>query len=462
MNKNESLNDPELTAENPSQPAQEDIAPPAEENTAPPAEETTAEPSQETAEENTSQPMYERVDCVRPADTFRQHHSARSRAKRRREKARNRKTKKIESPDAVEGYVFLSPRKKRRRHKRHRRRWKRVVFVVLCVILAIVLATATTYIVLRSIGQSQMREQYDDVAITLPEDSEVIKDAEIIGDGSTITYGGETYTLNKNISTITFIGIDDSYDEIEHSMSDAIYILAIDPDRKKLSLISVSRDTMADVNIYSDEGKFVESEVMQMAYCYSYGNEYISGGENTNSSLTKLFFGMPFKDYYAMNIDALKELNDKVGGVTLTSSLTFQSPIDGRTINEGETVTLYGSEAERYVRSRETDMLESNDDRMKRQREYISAFLDSMIPAAKKDIGVVSELYNTVKVNSSTSLSLPKITYLASTAAGLANSASDIEFISLQGKFKEGEFAEFYLDDKNVLETMLNVFYTKE
>ena len=37
---------------------------------------------------------------------------------------------------------------------------------------------------------------------------------------------------------------------------------------------------------------------------------------------------------------ALITLNDTIGGVTLVSSMTFVSPIDGRTINEGETIRI--------------------------------------------------------------------------------------------------------------------------
>ena len=169
---------------------------------------------------------------------------------------------------------------------------------------------------------------------------------------------------------------------------------------------------------------------------------------------------MPFNNYFAINLNALITLNDTIGGVTLTSSMTFTSPIDGRTINEGETVTLHGKEAERYVRSRDTEVLDSNNARMQRQQEYIRAFLQSIVPAAKKDISVISKLYDEIKVNSDSSLDIAKMTYIASTALTKLRNASDIEYVNLKGEITAGEHAEMHVTNENAIRTMLDVFYT--
>ena len=146
--------------------------------------------------------------------------------------------------------------------------------------------------------------------------------------------------------------------------------------------------------------------------------------------------------------------------MTLVSSMTFTSPIDGRTINKGETVTLHGKEADYYVRHRDTEKLDSNNERMQRQQEYIRAFMSSIVPAAKKDISVITKLYDEIKVNSDTSLDLPKITYIASTALTKLRNASDIEYVSLKGPITMGEYAEMNVTNEETLKTMLHVFYT--
>ena len=185
----------------------------------------------------------------------------------------------------------------------------------------------------------------------------------------------------------------------------------------------------------------------------------VTGGDNTRKTISRLFYGLPLKYHFAIDMDALITLNDVIGGVTLTSSITFTSPIDGRTIAEGETVTLHGKEAEYYVRHRDTEILDSNNDRMKRQQEYIKAFMSSIIPAAKKDASVVMDLYNEIKVNSETNLRLPQITYLSTTALTKLRRAGDIEYVSLTGEITAGEHAELNVSNATLMRTMLDIFY---
>ena len=258
------------------------------------------------------------------------------------------------------------------------------------------------------------------------------------------------------------IGIDNGIEDSRVlSMSDSINIVAIDTVSGKLSVISVSRDTMADIDLYSSEGDYIDTERMQLAYAYSFGNNTVTGGTNTANALTKLFYGLPINAYFALNMDALTTINDAIGGVTLASSFRFTSPIDGRTIEKGEQVTLHGKEVEYYVRLREND-LTSNNERMQRQKEYISAFIDQIIPMVSKNPSLVTDLYNIVSVNSDSDLTLAKLTYLVSTLVPKLSSGADIEYLSLEGTTVEGEFAEFTPDDESILKTMLQAFYTEE
>ena len=217
---------------------------------------------------------------------------------------------------------------------------------------------------------------------------------------------------------------------------------------------------MLDVDLYSADGKLIGTEKTQLSYAYSYGNEKVKGGENVNTTLKRLFFGLPFNNYFAIDLNALEELNDAVGGVTLTSKMDFQSKETGEMIHEGDEVTLKGKDVSAYVQSRDITVLESNNNRMDRQQQYIMAFLSSIVPAAKKNLSTVTNLFGAVQKNADTTLDLPKVTYLASAALTKLKSANEIEYVRLDGKIKKGEYAEMTLDDKDVLETMLKVFYT--
>ena len=411
-------------------------------------------------------------EYVVPKETFKEH------AKRKRGSSTHQgATKKAtdeEIEEAEKGFVFATPRKRKKHkhhsrhgHHHHRRKfrhlalWKRILIVLAAIILAVVILAGGTFLIMHEIGRSSMHS-YENAQVIPPSTDEAGK-AIIPVDktGRVITYDGVTYELNEDLIAVTFIGVDDGQgEEADLRMSDAIYILTADTVTGKVRILGISRDTMADIDLYSEEGAFVDTEKKQMAYAYAYGNEKVSGGKNTNTSISRLFYGLPFDNYFAINLNALITLNDTIGGVTLTSSMTFTSPIDGRTINEGETVTLHGKEAERYVRSRDTEVLDSNNARMQRQQEYIRAFLQSIIPAAKKDISVITKLYDEIQVNSDSSLDIAKMTYIASTALTKLRNASDIEYVSLKGEITVGEHAEMNISNENAIRTMLDVFYT--
>ncbi len=400
------------------------------------------------------------VDYVMPKESFKKSQK-RSKKKRRHPSHSGRTTRasREEYEASLDGYIFKTPGT--RRHRKHMKKSVRILLIILIVVLALVIGTVSTYFILRSVGRDQVHD-YDAIDITLPEDSTDFDESDeldIDDNGRIIRYNGSTYALNDDIAVIAFIGVDHAIDNEELSMADAIYLMAINTDTGEVKVVSVSRDTMTDVAVYSNEGAYIDTSNKQIAYSYSYTGQGITGAMNTATSISRLFFGLPVSNYFAINLDAMLALNDSIGGVTLVSSITFTSPVDGRTIYAGDEVTLIGKEAEYYVRTRDTGKLNSNDDRMRRQREYITAFMDSMIPAIRRDIGTVSELYNTVKVNADTNLNMPKLTYLASTAVSMVGSGTDVDFLSIEGTFTAGEYAEFHADDKQLLELMLSVFY---
>ena len=409
----------------------------------------------------------ESFDYVVPKETFKQHYSRKHVSDH---KGNTKMASKEEQDHADEGYIFTSrkgyKKHRKRRHRHHKFKhlatWKKVLIIAVSIILALMIVFAGTFLILREIGRRSMHD-YDGFEVSTPAADEsgnqIIK---ADNSGRVITYDGVSYELNENLINIVFIGVDEGKygDNTKMEMSDAIYTMAIDTETGAVKVLGVSRDTMVDVDLYSEKGDYVDTQKLQIAFSYAYAGGKVTGGENTAKSLSRLFYGLPLKNCFAINMNALITLNDTIGGVTLTSSMTFTSPIDGRTIQEGETVTLHGKEADYYVRHRDTEKLDSNNERMQRQQEYIRAFLSSIVPAAKKDISVVSKLYDEIKVNSETTLDLPKITYIASTAVTKLRNASDIEYVNLKGTITRGEFAEMRVTNEETLKTMLSVFYT--
>ena len=84
-----------------------------------------------------------------------------------------------------------------------------------------------------------------------------------------------------------------------------------------------------------------------------------------------------------------------------------------------------------------------------------------------RDFGTISDLYNTASDYSQTNLTLGNATYLGSLL--LSKGITDFESYTLQGEMKASAdavlpdvvHAEFYPDEDNLMQTVLDVFYTQ-
>lgn len=378
-------------------------------------------------------------------------------------KIHNNKT--IKTKEEIEkessDFVFAQPHKEKKKSK-----VKKVLLIILIVLLSLVLILTSTVLIFRHIGKKAMLN-YKDMVIKPP--SEVENISKIENDGKTVVYNGKTYVFNEEIATVVMMGIDKDdlgiTDEIVGTggQADAIFIGIINNKSGKVSILSVSRDSMVDVNIYNTKGEFVKTDNMQLCLSFAYGDGKETSTKNTINSLERLFYGMKFNTYLALDYKGLHELNDAVGGVTVTATSDFYSYNERRTVKKGETFTLWGPDSEQYLRTRDLSELESNTDRMDRQKQYITALLSNVVPAAKKDITVVTKLFDAVKDNSTTNLNASKITYLATEALGNIDSYKNIGFYSVPGTVLKGEkYAEFHVDQTALWELMLELFYIEK
>ena len=368
-------------------------------------------------------------------------------------------------PDGADDFVFARPQKvsKKKHRKSKKRKVLKVLAIILAVISSILVVAVSTVFVFHQIGKSAMHDYDDMVVKPSPQVDDI---SSIDNSGKNITYKGKKYTFNEDVTSVVLMGIDraqlGAIDSVVGTggQADAIYIAVINTKTNDVSLLSISRDTMVDVNVYSTDGNFIDTRNMQLCLSYAYGDGKHKSAENTIVSLQRLFYGLQFDTYFAMDYEALMQLNDAVGGVTVTANTDFFCHSQNRTVKKGETVTLYGKDAEQYIRARDLSKLDSNEARMERQRQYISSFLSSVVPAAKEDLSVITDLYNTVSANSTTNLTVSKLTYLATNVLTNMDSYKDIKFYNIDGTVKKGEtYAEFYANEDALMETMLNLFY---
>lgn len=341
-------------------------------------------------------------------------------------------------------------------HGKHRHRKKhrlplivRIFIVILAIIFAAVAIIGGTYIYLRETGHNSL--------VIEPSNPKYEE---------TIVYNGHTYVYDRNKVAFAFIGVDresiapDDDELIGNSgQADTDIVGVIDTNTGEISVITIPRDTMVDIDLYTVSGEFVRTENMQLCLAYAYGDGGASSCENVITSISRILGNVPVEKYFALDLSGIAPLNDAVGGVTVTSLYDF--PAEG--VYKGDEVTIWGDFAETYVRHRDMDSIDASLNRTERQTQYIKAYVEQLRKAVTSDFSVISDLYNTASEYSQTNISLNEVTYLASVV--LSNGISGYTQYTLDGEMRasdtvtEDVFAEYYLDEDSVMDVVVNCFY---
>lgn len=344
------------------------------------------------------------------------------------------------------------------RHGSHRHSKKKKLPIALKIVIAILLIIAIavtaivgTYAALTITGKQSIKPNIENVS----EDYQDI-----------ITYNGHTYKYNEDLLAFAFIGVDQedmkTVNETDFvGAADADVVVTIDSKTGKASVIAIPRDTMVDVDIWSQSGIFLRTENTQLCLAYAYGDGSTQSCKSTVKAISRVLYSVPIEKYFALDLSGVAALNDAIGGVTVQS--IYDLPSFG--IKYGDTVTLEGKAAASYVRTRDMDHVEASLNRVDRQVQYIKAFSQQVLPAVMRDFGTVSRLYNTASKYSQTNISLNNATYIASLL--LSKGVRDFDTYTITGKMtaeldpviKDIAHAQFYPDEEKLMETVLNVFY---
>lgn len=367
--------------------------------------------------------------------------------------------------DPAQEPLLLAPS---HRHRRRKKAWWRtllkVLLILFLILLSIALVATTTFLVLREIGRQELLRM-DHVVLTAPQSLQQNAQVVIDDNGRTVTYNGETYRFNENRTNILCIGIDKNDMGLVNGVvgtggqADALILLSIDTVTGEIDAIAISRDSLVDIELYTADGTFYGVENTQICLSYAYGDGREISCENTVDAATRLLYGIPINTYFAVDLGAIPILNDAIGGVEVVSLYDFPRS-DGSMCHAGDRILLRGAEAERYVRERDVELLDSNNDRMERQKQYITAFFETALAATSNDLGVPLDLFNAVSANSTTTLNASRISFLAST---LVEKNGSLEFHSIPGHIAQGDdkYAEFIVNETALYEQILSIFYTK-
>lgn len=347
-----------------------------------------------------------------------------------------------------------SKKKKSKKRKKKITTAGKIAIAILIILLLLIFAVVGTFLFLEFKGKSSMTAP----TVTTQENYE-----------EKISYNGHEYVYNDDVVAIAFLGVDKRDLGLDNGVvgtagqSDTNIVLTVDTKTGRAKAIAVPRDTMVEVDLYSENNIFLRNEEMQLCLSYAYGNGTDTSATNVTTSISRILMNVPINKYFALDLNGIAPINDAIGGVTVTSIYDFQNV----NIKKGDEVHLIGDLAETYVRTRNLDNINASLNRTERQVQYIKAFAAQLVPSVMNDFSIVNKLYSTASEYSATNLTVSDATYLASLL--ISKGITDFETETLQGEMKPSTridyadvvYAEFYPDEDKLMETVLDTFYTQ-
>lgn len=284
-------------------------------------------------------------------------------------------------------------------------------------------------------------------------------------DGSVVAYDGKNYVLKDNVDTFLVLGLDKfegqtSADSHQSGVqADFLMIYVFDNDKKECSAIHINRDTMTSINKLGIGGAKVDTLTKQIALAYNYAadsNEKVKCG-NTKDAVESLLMDVNIGHYVSFTMDSVPVLNDLVGGVEVTVLDDFTG-IDNSLV-KGETITLNGTQALTYVRTRHGLEDSTNLARMNRQQQYITALREKVLSSIENDDEFAITLIDTMDEYVVFDSSNQKM-------QTFAENFKEYEFLGIrepEGELVTNEgFAEFYPNEDSIKGIVIDLFYTEK
>lgn len=332
--------------------------------------------------------------------------------------------------------------------KRNKNRRKRIAAVlVICGVLAVVAVFAA------GIWKQQRKAhmETDGASVSSEENT-----------SESITYKGKTYVYNDHLSNYLFMGIDtkgdmETAESGDAGQADAVFLVSVDRVTKEMQVISIPRDTMTEIEMFSVSRKSLGLMENHINLQYAQGDGKTESCELMKTAVSKLLGGIPVHGYCSVNMDGISVMTEAAGNVQVVipdNSLEEVNP----EFTEGAEVTLTKDNVEQFVRYRNTGREQSALVRQDRQKIFIEAYMKKAQEQYAKDASFVTGLYESMKPYMVTNIGNDLFVKLLSAAQEGKSSVH-----TLPGKGAQGEyFDEYRVDEEALQEMIISVFYRED
>jgi LCP family protein required for cell wall assembly len=282
----------------------------------------------------------------------------------------------------------------------------------------------------------------------------------------TLTLYGDNYTSDHEFETYLFLGTDYSGNEeatgedYHGSMADFLNLLIIDHTAQTYSVLEIDRDTITEVTAIDENGERLGTGFFQICSSHWYGGDKAMSCENTVAALAGLLGGLPIDGYFAIPFEVMPEVNHLVGGVTVTIEDDGLTVIDPA-FQKGATITLDDEQAAGFVRARMGVGEGTNEERMERQSQYMTAMMEQLKGKLDAEPDLALTLFDSLSSEATTNMN-------GKTVSRLGN---DVLQYTDKGKYRfEGshevgqaledglDHDEFYPDSESLTAVLTDLF----
>lgn len=277
---------------------------------------------------------------------------------------------------------------------------------------------------------------------------------------TTVEIDGQTYRERKGLTTFLLLGVDkssagESSGYRSGGQADFLELVVVDAFQRRVTRLEIDRDTMTPIPILGVLGDRAGTRVAQISLSHGFGDGGAKSCELTVEAVSNLLYHAPIDFYIAMNLDGISVLNDSVGGVTVTLEDDF-SELDPA-MTRGAVLTLQGKQAEIYVRGRQEVGAGTNEERMARQKQYVSQLMSQLDARIREDQSYTGKLYDALAPYLVTNCARGRII----NEVWLARDYERVETLQPKGTHRVGTdgFMQFEADADDLKRIVLELFY---
>ena len=268
-------------------------------------------------------------------------------------------------------------------------------------------------------------------------------------------------SMMKNIVNVMLIGVDyaterDTWkgkDGQTASHADVMIVLSIDFDHNKASLISLPRDTYA--KIPGVDGIYKLNAALDCGGGFNAANG--SGYKKVCEAASRMIGGLPINYYYAVTMQAVKDLVNEIGGVDFDLDVSFK--LNGRSYKKG-VQHMDGQAVLDYLRVRKSQSgLSSSQtgdsNRVNRQKKMLIAIFEKI--KSENLMTSIPSLLNSFSGQLFTNCSLSQTAALA--LYGYSMPSENISSYSMSGPMKNLYTWNFCFPDPANRRKIINEVY---